>query len=135
VIGKLIATWQYTGDPLLSYEEYGVGNLTVGRGYDPSVATGDRAVSASVELSTVPLPLGDARAAWRPYAFYDVARLTNLGFGAGTLSLESVGIGIRAQITSRVALDLVWAKPLDSPFGVGDEPPSRLLVSLFAAAF
>jgi hemolysin activation/secretion protein len=135
MIGKLVAAWQYTDDPLLSYEEYGVGNFTVGRGYDPSVATGDRAVSASVELSTVPLPFGDANAAWRPYAFYDVARLTNLGFGAGTLSLESVGIGIRAQITSRVALDLVWAKPLDSTFGVGDEPPSRLLVSLFAAAF
>ena len=135
VIGKLIAAWQYTDDPLLSYEEYGVGNLTVGRGYDPSVVTGDRAVSATVELSTVPLPLADGGAAWRPYAFYDVANLTNLGFGAGEVDLASVGVGIRAQITSRVALDLAWAKPLDSPFGTGDEPPSRLLVSLFAAAF
>jgi hemolysin activation/secretion protein len=135
VIGKLIVAWQHTDDPLLSYEEYGVGNLTVGRGYDPSVASGDRAVSASVEVSTVPLALNGGRAAWRPYAFYDAAELTNLGFGAGKLDLTSAGVGVRAQVTSRVAVDLTWAKPFDSPFGVGDAPPSRVLISLSAALF
>jgi hemolysin activation/secretion protein len=135
VIGKLIVAWQHTDDPLLSYEEYGVGNLTVGRGYDPSVASGDRAVSASVEVSTVPLSLNGGRAAWRPYAFYDAAELTNLGFGAGKLDLASAGVGVRAQVTSRIALDLTWAKPFDSPFGTGDEPPSRVLISLSAALF
>lgn len=135
VIGKLIVAWQHADDPLLSYEEYGVGNLTVGRGYDPSAASGDRALSATLEVSTAPLPLRGGRAAWRPYAFYDVAELTNLGVGAGTLNLASAGIGVRAQVTSRVAVDLTWAKPFDSPFGVGDEPPSRVLISLSAALF
>ncbi len=135
VIGKLIVAWQHTDDPLLSYEEYGVGNLTIGRGYDPSVASGDRAVSATFELSTVPLALKGGKAAWRPYAFYDTAELTNLGVGAGKLDLASAGIGVRAQVTSRVALDLTWAKPFDSPFGTGDEPPSRVLISLSAALF
>ncbi|WP_238537040.1 ShlB/FhaC/HecB family hemolysin secretion/activation protein [Caulobacter sp. AP07] len=140
VIGKLIVAWQHTDDPLLSYEEYGVGNLTVGRGYDPSAASGDRAVSASLEVSTTPLSLpfslkGGGRAAWRPYAFYDAAELTNLGFGAGKLDLTSAGVGVRAQVTSRVAVDLTWAKPFDSPFGTGDEPPSRVLISLSAALF
>ena len=135
VIGKLAVAWQHTDDPLLSYEEYGVGNLTIGRGYDPSVASGDRALSATFELSTTPLSLNGGRAAWRPYAFYDVAELTNLGVGAGKLDLASAGIGVRAQVTSRVALDLTWAKPFDSPFGTGDEPPSRVLISLSAALF
>jgi hemolysin activation/secretion protein len=135
MIGKLILAWQHTDDPLLSYEEYSVGNLTVGRGYDPSVASGDRAVSASVEISTVPLLLRGGRAAWRPYAFYDAAELTNLGVGAGKLDLASAGVGVRAQVTSRVAVDLTWAKPFDSPFGVGDEPPSRVLISLSATLF
>ncbi|WP_246263318.1 ShlB/FhaC/HecB family hemolysin secretion/activation protein [Caulobacter soli] len=135
VIGKLIVAWQHTDDPLLSYEEYGVGNLTIGRGYDPSVASGDRALSGTVEISTVPLVLAGGRAAWRPYAFYDAAELTNLGFGAGKLDLTSAGVGVRAQVTSRVAVDLTWAKPFDSPFGVGDEPPSRILISLSAALF
>jgi hemolysin activation/secretion protein len=138
MIGKLKVAWQHADDPLLSYEEYGVGNLTVGRGYDPSVASGDRGVSASVEISTVPLPLpfsfeGGGRAAWRPYAFYDTAELTNIGFGANKLDLASAGVGVRAQVTSQVGFDLTWAKPFDSPFGVGDEPPSRVLISLSAA--
>ncbi|MDG2527910.1 ShlB/FhaC/HecB family hemolysin secretion/activation protein [Caulobacter endophyticus] len=135
VIGKLNVLWQHTDDPLLSYEEYGIGNLTIGRGYDPSAAAGDRALAASLELSTVPLPIRGGRAAWRPYAFYDLAELTNLGIGAGKLDLTSAGVGVRAQLTSRVAVDLTWAKPFDSPFGVGDAPSSRVLVSLSAALF
>ncbi|MBO9518714.1 MAG: ShlB/FhaC/HecB family hemolysin secretion/activation protein [Porphyrobacter sp.] len=135
VIGKIRGAWQYTDDPLLSYEEYGVGNLTIGRGYDPTVASGDRALAATIELSTVPLPLQGGRSAWRPYVFYDAAELTNLGFGAGKLNLASAGVGLRAQLTSRVAVDVVWAEPFDSPFGVGEEPPSRLLFSLSALVF
>ncbi len=136
IAGPVLATaalsWQFTKDPLLSYEEFSVGNLSVGRGYDPSVASGDRAVAASVELTTVPFPLFDGRAAWRPYAFYDAAKLTNIGPGAGKVSLTSAGIGVRAQITPRVNLDLAWAKPFDDPSGKDKEPPSRLLVSLSA---
>lgn len=135
LIGKLTLAWQHTDNPLLSYEEYSVGNLTVGRGYDPSAASGDRAVSASFELTTPPVLVLKGRAAWRPYAFYDVAELTNIGPGAGKLDLTSAGVGVRAQVTSRVAVDLTWAKPFDSPFGVGDEPPSRVLISLSAALF
>jgi hemolysin activation/secretion protein len=134
LIGKAIVVWQHTDDPLLSYEEYSVGNLTVGRGYDPSVASGDRALSASLELSTVPLPLAKG-AAWRPYAFYDATELTNLGLGAGTLDLASIGAGLRAQVAPGFALDLAWAKPLDNPFGVGGRPPARVLLSLSANLF
>lgn len=135
LIGKAAVTWQHTEDSLLSYEEFSVGNLTVGRGYDPSIASGDRAVSASFELSTIPLPLPRGIGVWRPYAFYDEVELTNLDVGAGKLQLASTGVGLRAQITSRVMMDLGWAKPLDNPFGFGDVPPSRLLFSLSAALF
>jgi hemolysin activation/secretion protein len=135
LIGKLKVAWQHTDDPLLSYEEYGVGNLTIGRGYDPSVASADRAVAGTFEVSTVPLPLNGGKAAWRPYAFYDAAELTNIGFGANKLDLTSAGVGVRAQVTRRVAFDLTWAKPFDSPFGVGDAPSSRVLISLSAALF
>lgn len=135
VFGTASLAWQHTDDPLLSYEEYSAGNLSVGRGYDPSVASGDRAISASVELTTAPLPLFKGLAAWRPYFFYDVAELTNIGPGAGKVSLASTGGGVRAQITRRVSLDLAWAKPLDDPFGGNDTPPSRVLISLSASLF
>lgn len=135
LVGRLHLAWQHTDDPLLSYEEYGAGNLTIGRGYDPSVASGDRALAASIEVTTVPIPLNGGRAAWRPYAFYDTAKLTNLGVGAGKLSLDSAGVGMRAQLSSRIALDLAWAKPLDNPYGVGGTSPSRVLISLSGALF
>jgi len=135
MIGKLKVAWQHTDDPLLSYEEYGVGNLTIGRGYDPSMVSADRAIAGSLEVSTKPLSLNGGKAAWRPYAFYDLAELKNIGFGADKVDLTSAGVGVRAQITSRVGFDLTWAKPFDRPFGVGKEPPSRVLVSLSAALF
>jgi hemolysin activation/secretion protein len=135
LVGKLKVAWQHTNDPLLSYEEYGVGNLTIGRGYDPSMVSADRAIAGSLEVSSKPLSLNGGKAAWRPYAFYDVAELTNIGFGANKLDLTSAGVGVRAQVTSRFAFDLTWAKPFDSPFGVGDEPSSRVLISLSAALF
>lgn len=140
IAGPLLATgklsWQHTDDPLLSYEEFSVGNLSIGRGYDPSAASGDRAIAASLELTTTPLPLFKGIAAWRPYAFYDVAELTNIGPGAGKQELSSAGLGVRAQITPRVSVDLAWAKPFDDPTGVGgDEPPSRVLISLSATLF
>ena len=130
LIGKLVLAWQHTDDPLLSYEEYSVGNLTVGRGYDPSVASGDRAVSASFELTTPPVLVFKGRAAWRPYAFYDAAELTNIGPGADKLDLTSAGIGVRGQIAGGVALDVAWAKPFDSPYAVGGAPSDRLLIQL-----
>ncbi len=136
VVASASLSWQYTDDPLLSYEEFSAGNLSVGRGYDPSAASGDRATAASVELTTVPLPLFKGAAAWRPYAFYDVAELTNIGPGAGKQTLSSAGLGVRAQITPRVNLDLAWAKPFDDPAGAGGkEAPSRLLISLSATLF
>ena len=133
LVGKLKVAWQHTDDPLLSYEEYGVGNLTIGRGYAPSMASADRAVAATFEVTTVALPLNNGKSAWRPYAFYDAAELTNIGFGANKLDLSSAGVGVRAQINRQVGFDLTWAKPFDSPYGVGDAPSSRVLISLSAA--
>ncbi|EJL23867.1 hemolysin activation/secretion protein [Caulobacter sp. AP07] len=139
LIGPIYATatlsGQFTQDPLLSYEEFSVGNLSIGRGYDPSAASGDRAIAASLELTTTPLRLFHDRAVWRPYAFYDAAKLTNIGPGANKLDLASAGVGVRAQITPRVSLDLAWAKPFDDPLAHGDTPSSRVLVSLSAALF
>ncbi len=139
LVGPIYATatlsGQFTQDPLLSYEEFSVGNLSIGRGYDPSAASGDRAVAASLELTTTPIRLFRDRAAWRPYAFYDAAKLTNIGPGANKRDLASAGVGVRAQITPRVSLDLGWAKPFDDPLAVGHTPASRVLVSLSASLF
>lgn len=135
VYGTAEISGQFSDDSLLSYEEYSVGNLSIGRGYDPSAASGDRAIAASVELTTRPLPLIPG-SYWRPYAFYEAAQLINIGPGAGKMELSSAGVGFRAQLSERLSFDVVWAKPFDSPYGpAGDTPPSRVLVSLSAALF
>lgn len=135
LVGKLTLSWQHTDDPLLSYEEFSVGNMTVGRGYDPSAASGDRAFATSLELTTTPFetPWGMA---WRPYAFFDTAELTNLSPDAGKLDLSSGGLGVRVQLTPRTDIDVGWARPFDSLYGPGsDRPASRLLISLSTTLF
>lgn len=135
LVGRLTLSWQHTDDPLLSYEEFSVGNMSVGRGYDPSAASGDRALAASVEFTTTPLesPWGMA---WRPYAFFERAELRNLPPDAGKLNLSSGGLGVRVQLTPRTDIDVGWARPFDSLSGPGgDRPASRLLISLSTTLF
>jgi hemolysin activation/secretion protein len=64
---------QWTKDPLLNYDEFSIGNLTVGRGYDPGANTGDRAYSTSLELRAN-VPTGRTIAT-QVYGFYEGIRL------------------------------------------------------------
>ena len=41
---------QWADNPLLSFEEFSVGNYTIGRGYDPGAVTADRAIAVRPEL-------------------------------------------------------------------------------------
>ena len=70
---------QWTDQSLLAYEQYQIGNFTVGRGYDPGAASGDRAYAAQVQAGW---PIGfhawGERSVAEPYVFYDAAHLENL---------------------------------------------------------
>jgi len=46
---QLSAFGQWADAPLLNYEEFALGNLTYGRGYDPGANGGDRAIAARFE--------------------------------------------------------------------------------------
>jgi hemolysin activation/secretion protein len=133
IVGTASALWQHTDRPLLSYEEYSAGNFGLGRGYDPSSASGDRAIGGSLELTTIPLVTERyPTVAVRPYAFYDVVRLTNLAPTADRTKLRSVGLGLRIQ-SPIFAFDAAWAKPLDPVAPVFPKPPGRLLLSISAS--
>ncbi len=133
LVGTISTSWQGTDVPLLSYEEFSVGNLSVGRGYDPSFASGDRALTSSIELTTIPIPLGK-RAAFRPYGFFEGVRLTNTGPGADQVTLRSAGLGARAQL-GPLAIDAAWARPLDRLAPNLPKPPQRFLLSVSASVF
>jgi len=109
-----LVTGQYSFDPLLSSEEFGFGGAQMGRGYDSSEITGDRGVSATLEVryktqtSVFNKPL-----ALQPYAFYDIGKVWNIDQDAAdNVSAASAGFGVRMNLDNDWDLNLNLSKPL-----------------------
>jgi len=134
--GHFIGEW--ADRPLLAYEEQAIGNLTIGRGYDPNSASGDRVASGELLIELGPIPF---RRTIRltPYVFYDLAYVGYLEQGQVDVTLRSLGAGmeIRLPYDSRghtVRLDLGYAKPLDKPIpSAMEKPHERFLVQIIIA--
>jgi hemolysin activation/secretion protein len=123
---------EYAGKPLLSYEELAVGDLTIGRGYEPAVLSGERVVAAELKLSPQELRFGDS---WSvtPFAFCDASRIQNLDPGSESRTLRSAGVGVDARLPYGLRANLAWAHPFDKPFPSQPKTPNdRLLVQLVA---
>ncbi|MBL8553216.1 MAG: ShlB/FhaC/HecB family hemolysin secretion/activation protein [Phenylobacterium sp.] len=125
---------QYSRQPLAAYEEYAVGSLTIGRGYDPAYVSGDSALAASIELRAGPYQPA-AGWAFSPYAFFDVARTWDRDTGGRADTLSSVGVGFQSPVRGRWLLDVGYARPLAKRALDGARPPGRLLVNLTARFF
>ncbi|GGI68312.1 heme:hemopexin-binding protein [Polymorphobacter multimanifer] len=129
---------QWTPDPLLAFDEFAVGNLTLGRGYDPGATAGDRVVGASTEVRLgKPVPLSTNDIAFEALGFYDHVELWNLDSNnfERRRTLRSIGGGVRATFGNHMRLDLVYAKPLDRNLAIDVEKPgARLLLSLTVRA-
>ena len=129
---------QWTPDPLLAFDEFAVGNLTIGRGYDPGATAGDRVVGGSAEFRLgKPLPLSAKDFAVEAIGFYDHVELWNLDTNnfEKRRTLRSAGGGIRATWGTHVRLDLLYAKALDKALAIDTEKPGgRLLLSLTVRA-
>jgi hemolysin activation/secretion protein len=127
---------QYSPDPLLPYEQISLGNLTVGRGYDPAASLGDSGVSGAFELRYAGWQLHPLLGAV-PYVFYDHGWVRNNEAALSGLlrsrTLRSVGAGVVMRIAGRANLELTYAKGLDSPLPGAGKPDSRLLVQLTAS--
>ena len=126
---------QLADRPLLSYEQQAIGNLTVGRGYDPSAASGDNVFGGEIKAEVGPLTVGKATGV-TPYLFYDAARVDYLGAGIQDVTLRSLGGGLEVRIpydrrNDSIRMDLGYAKPLDSPVAFATKkPPERFLVQI-----
>jgi hemolysin activation/secretion protein len=129
--GRFVSQW--ADRALLAYEEQAIGNLSIGRGYDPDAASGDRVWAGEVKLEIGPLRLTRAVKV-TPYAFYDHARVTNLDLGSQNVTLRSLGGGLEVRIPydklgNSIRMDLGYAKPLDKTFPAQpNKPPDRWLV-------
>lgn len=107
---------QYAPHALLSYEEYSVGNFTLGRGFDPGAIAGDSGLGFQSEVrfgSLVPRSRKDL--ALQPFGFFDLGLVWNRDLGQRGFHQElySAGGGIRATWGDQARLDLTLAVPLN----------------------
>ncbi|MGP1397056.1 MAG: ShlB/FhaC/HecB family hemolysin secretion/activation protein [Inquilinaceae bacterium] len=107
---------QYSADPLLSGEEFGVGGPVYGQAYDYYDIAGDYGIAARTELQ-YGLPTAQTQAvnAAELFAFYDIGKVWNhdpLTFEIDNGSLASLGGGVRVTMVNRVVGSISVAKPL-----------------------
>lgn len=122
--GKLSATvevqGQVTGSTLVSGEQIGFGGATIGRAFDPSVASGDRGIGGIGELQlALPVLSYGPLSGVQVYAFTDYARVVQARNGAG-LSIGSIGGGLRFDLFRHTALDMQLARAVLGTSLAGD---------------
>lgn len=128
----LAAFGQWANRPLLNLEEFSIGNLTYGRGYDPGANAADRVVALRV-APRLRLTAPGSQIQVEATGFYDAVRLWNLDRGTSENDrlLQSVGGGLRLTMADRLAVDVSYAKPLDRALTIdARRPTDRLLVSI-----
>ena len=124
---------QYSGRPLLSFEEYSAGNYTIGRGYDPGTLLGESGIGFQAEARYGRLfPDRADQFVAEPYLFYDHVWVWNEDrlFVIPGQRLSSVGAGVRAAFGDRFRLDALLAVPLERAGLATRRGDPRLLVSL-----
>ena len=133
---------QYSFDSLLSMEEFDFGGDVVGRGYDPSVLSGDHGATVKLEfIYTNYMPLRVLESI-DLYAFYDFGWVTSSkdqvritvpntnGLDTrSSASANSVGIGMRIFGREYIDGEIYLAKPLTFPNHKGKHSP-RVLFSI-----
>ncbi|MEH3106793.1 MAG: hypothetical protein PGN09_05750 [Sphingomonas fennica] len=127
------ARGQWANNPLLNFEEFAIGNLSVGRGYDPGSNSADRAIGFANELR-VALPLS-RRVPIQLFGFGDIVWLRNLDQSTTERKrrLRSAGGGARVTLPGRMVLEMAYAHAFDRALTFADRPPpDRVLLSLTA---
>ncbi|MCT2401495.1 ShlB/FhaC/HecB family hemolysin secretion/activation protein [Novosphingobium mangrovi (ex Huang et al. 2023)] len=126
---------QYSPDSLLAYEQFSVGNYTIGRGLDPGTLLGDSGIGAAVELRYGRLaPKSPEDLALQPFVFMDSAwtwhndgGLTNDPQRAAT-----AGGGLRARWGDRLDSAFTLAVPLNDAGLAKTQGDVRLLFTIRA---
>ncbi len=126
-------TGQLANDALYSAEEFGVGGISYGRGYDPSEITGDDGIAGKVEVQwTQPYQLPYLES-YQLFGFYDAGKVwnTDATTSEGKIdSLASAGFGIRMDLPMQINAGALLAFPLTKTPNTEDEDNARFLFTL-----
>jgi hemolysin activation/secretion protein len=140
---KVSVGGQYTGDILPPSEKFFFGGVRWARGFFYGQVTGDRALGATVELqlntgfTDVPILPSDQRLEVQFFGFYDFGRAYNLAPGEPDVTIDSVGIGARSDLTSWAFVELAGVRRLTTrPNGANvSKLPSYVLFSRLAVHY
>jgi len=126
------ARGQWANHPLLNFEEFSIGNLTIGRGYDPGANSADRAIGLRAEARAKVHE--NQRSRLELFGFYDSVWIWNLDPNSieNDRRLGSWGGGVRALVPGIGLLEAMYAHPEHKALLVpgATRAPDRLLLSL-----
>jgi hemolysin activation/secretion protein len=128
------ASGQYSFNPLLASEEFGMGGEDFLSAYDASEATGDHGLAAKIELQYNKFETMKWLQYYQLYAYYDAGKVWNKGNIAvdDSIPLTSTGIGVRFNMLDSISGSLDFALPINRPVTAngldGDAP--RVFFSL-----
>jgi hemolysin activation/secretion protein len=123
---------QISDGPLLSYEQVSLGNYTIGRGFDPGIAIGDRAFGVAYEVRYGSLfPRRADAFAFEPFVFLDLAKawVDDAVAAPDPHRVVSAGGGVRARWGDRVDLGLTVAVPLERAGFQTEKGDARVLAT------
>jgi hemolysin activation/secretion protein len=128
-------SWQYSFEKLLASEEFGVGGAQFGRAYDSSEITGDQGMAFKLELQKAFQPKKKYLRDVQAYTFFDYGAVWNripISTGSTVQDLNSLGLGIRFNVTDRISGYLEWDKPLNQEVSAEGNKDGRFFFSLSA---
>ncbi|MGX7951572.1 ShlB/FhaC/HecB family hemolysin secretion/activation protein [Tsuneonella sp. HG249] len=126
---------QWSDNPLLAYEQVSLGNYTIGRGLDPGIALGDRAVGAAFEMRFGSLTSGaQSELAIEPFGFVDWAKawIDDGGLNPDPRAVLTAGAGLRGRWSNRFDFGVTFAAPLQRAGYQLERSDPRVLFTLTA---
>jgi hemolysin activation/secretion protein len=130
---KLSMAGQYTDDVLPPNEKFFLGGTQYGRGFFSGEITGDRAIGGTVEFQANTTVDGIFNANLQYYVFYDTGQTWDLAPGDLSHHLQSVGLGLRVDLTPALTGELEVTKRYTlNPSGTNTTPerPEAVFVRL-----
>jgi len=111
---KLSAAGQVASTAMLASQEFYLGGIAFGRGYDGGELSGDNGIAGSLELRFDQTLDHDFFKGYQLYSFFDKGAVWNFRDGKDDVfSLSSAGAGIRLYLASELQAGVEIAVPLD----------------------
>jgi len=124
---------QFSDSALLSYEQFSLGNYTIGRGFDPGIVQGDKVIGSGFELRYGRLaPASNEDLSVQPFVFLDTAWAwsNHGGFPGDPQEVFSAGGGLRLRLGDRGDLGMTVAVPLKRAGLQAERGDVRFLLTL-----